>query len=259
MKIAEVPHKLNRARRIVSGIIGLRPDDIWLASFPRSGSTWVRFILACMLGIHELSDEIDFDRMNQIMPALGHHDLMVRWPFQTIPRFIKTHHEYHRAFFSRPRRTVLIVRDPRDVMVSYYVHRRNITWSGRWIGSFSDFLGSPRYGLPAYFRHFRSWESHASYILKFEALRQDPAKEMVNMLVSLDIKIPMVVVEEAVLSSSIDRMRSHARTRNRPSYIRKGYSPVRRGKVQGWREVFGEEHLEIYRAYSEKYGYKLHS
>ena len=87
-------------------------DDIFLVSYPKSGNTWVRFLLANLL--KEGDELIDFKSAIKYVPEIGiHNDELVNLKR---PRIIKSHELYNAKY----PKVVYIVRDPRDVYVSYF-------------------------------------------------------------------------------------------------------------------------------------------
>src|SRR2546427_124441 len=87
------------------------PDDRFLVSFFRSGSTWTRFLIANLLRPEK---PVTFLDIEQIVPNIMQPSRRLkRMPR---PRFL-TSHEY---FDRRYKRVVYVVRDPRDVVVSQY-------------------------------------------------------------------------------------------------------------------------------------------
>jgi hypothetical protein len=92
-------------------------DDVFLTSYPKSGNTWTRFLIANLVFPDQT---VNFDTINELVPdpyALSKRRL-ARIPR---PRFIKSH-EY---FDPRYRRVIYVVRDPRDVALSqYHFHRK---------------------------------------------------------------------------------------------------------------------------------------
>src|ERR1700685_1517671 len=92
--------------------LAVYPDDTFLVSFPRSGNTWIRFLIANLLnpGI-----EVSFTNIERLIPdtASKSSRTMKR---EARPRIIKSH-EY---FDVRYPKVIYIVRDPRDVALSYY-------------------------------------------------------------------------------------------------------------------------------------------
>src|SRR2546423_3783309 len=92
-------------------------DDVFLVSYPKSGNTWTRFLIANLL-YPECNP--DFTNINELIPdpeALSKRRL-AQLPR---PRIIKTHQYYHPNY----KNIICIVRDPRDVAVSeYYFHRK---------------------------------------------------------------------------------------------------------------------------------------
>ncbi len=101
---------IRHLRTITIAHRGLTADDVFLASYPRSGSVWLRFLLTEML-----SGDASFVTIARTVPYVGKHRATPR----LVPgggRMIKT----HEPFMSRYRRAIHLVRDPRDVCISYF-------------------------------------------------------------------------------------------------------------------------------------------
>src|SRR5919204_3004579 len=93
------------------------PDDIFIVSYPKSGNTWTRFLLANLTYPESCPDFANINRLIPDPEALAKR-FMNRLPR---PRIIKS----HQYFDPRYRRIVYVVRDPRDVAISqYYFHRK---------------------------------------------------------------------------------------------------------------------------------------
>jgi len=76
----------------MTGLSALREEDIWLPSFPRAGSTWVRFLFSNLISLSELDGQIvGYKFVAGNMPSLGRSNLLKPWNFESLPRFIKTH------------------------------------------------------------------------------------------------------------------------------------------------------------------------
>src|SRR5690349_14565733 len=72
---------------------GLTRRDAFVASYPRSGNTWLRFVLADLAS----GAPVGFETVERIVPTVGHHATA---PALTAAggRLIKTH-EPHRAAY----------------------------------------------------------------------------------------------------------------------------------------------------------------
>ena len=91
---------------------GLDPADVMIASYPRSGNTWCRFLLAEILTNHTTG----FDSIDKVGPT-GRPSQQVALPL--LPgcgRLIKTHEQYRKEYAN----AIYLVRDVRDVVLSYY-------------------------------------------------------------------------------------------------------------------------------------------
>ena len=135
--------------------IGLReiyPEDVFIVSFPKSGNTWVRFLIANMLSEGET---VTLKNINNYVPGI--YNFRKEIDKKEPPRFIKSHGT---EFASFPK-TVYIYRDYRDVVISYFYYLKG---HGQFDGSLQEFVRSKQLRTP-----FGTWEEHLSEALKYRA------------------------------------------------------------------------------------------
>lgn len=94
------------------------PDDIFLVSFPKSGNTWMRFLLGNLLHPDKSVGFVDIENVVPDIAGSPRADLR-RVPR---PRLIKSHD----CFDPRYPRVIYIIRDPRDVAVSIYYYAKKV-------------------------------------------------------------------------------------------------------------------------------------
>ena len=99
-------------RDIAGRTLAVRPDDTFIVSYPRSGNTWTRFLIANLLFAGQ---PVSFANIELLIPDAeaqsSRYMKRVRGP-----RVIKS----HQYFDHRYPKVLYITRDPRDVAVSYY-------------------------------------------------------------------------------------------------------------------------------------------
>jgi len=150
-----------------------RPDDVYLASYARSGTTWLQMIL------YQLTTDgnMDFEHITQRVPyferALAQGRDLNRLPS---PRIFKTHLRY-RGLPKGPYRRIYIARNGKDVLVScYYFFRAHSPFKGSFDEFFQKFMvGNVPPG--SWFRHVAEWSAHAAdpnvLFLRYEDLVND--------------------------------------------------------------------------------------
>jgi hypothetical protein len=186
-----------------------RPDDVFVATYPRSGTTWMQLLL------HRLvRPEVEFRHINDACPwverslAVGSitPEALAQLPS---PRIFKTH--LLRQWLPREGRFVVLVRDPADVAVSYHALYR--AYLG-FHGSLDEFLerfaaGRVQYG--SWWAHVRSWERHAGpnvTFVRYEALRADPARELRRVAERTGLPSDAERIAAAVEGASLSRMKA---------------------------------------------------
>jgi hypothetical protein len=136
---------------------------IWLAAYPRSGSTFFRIVLYEAYGI--ASSEL-YDRRNQ-----GRMD---DDPAHSV---VKTHLLPHQIVPADPAvPAVYLVRDGRDALVSMARYRSDLLSPGSsfaW-NLFTAVVARPGSYFGGWSRHVRLWTRRAGVVVRFEDLVVDP-------------------------------------------------------------------------------------
>lgn len=192
----------------------------WLASYPKSGNTWVRFLLhQYFFGLTERSSEVDAS-----IPDV--HVRSATFSGRSIGdcMLAKTHHRLTSTMPHRDRtqRAIYIVRHPCDVLWSALNYTRLISTadiassisSEGYMRNFIRLGGDPLYvqfGFGSLIEHAGSWCSHPSlpvHIVRYEDLRLDAVRELTSMIEFLGHEPDEARVQDAVDASSFDRLRS---------------------------------------------------
>jgi hypothetical protein len=221
------------------------PDDRFLVSYPRSGNTWTRFLIANLL-FPDL--EVSFLNIDHLIPDVININ---RRELAKIPRprLIKSH-EY---FDPRYKKVIYIVRDPRDVVISYYYFLlkqgfiKDSDSLETFVQRFVDGDVDPE---------FASWnENVLSWIgirmgrpgfllLRYEDLKAKPTHELAKAAEFLGIQRTSESLTRATNLSSVERMRElEARDENRwigTRAKRKDIRFVRTALAGGWRSSLSD-------------------
>jgi estrone sulfotransferase len=256
----DVVHYSRLAFNYGTGVLALRPEDVWFASFPRTGSTWLRFILCNVISLQEMDGaDVDFHMVDDVIPALGRPGLFRPWTYQSMPRLVKTHQPYRRGWFARPERAVYVMRDPRDAMVSYFnfLERRSHL---PFHGSFADLIRHRRYGLEAMLINHVSWAARKPIVMRFDEMKADPVGRIDALLRQLGTPAPREILEKAVERASFQKIREAQRETGIPGKprFREGFEFARSGKVGQWSEWFTDEDLALYAQLRERYDFHLY-
>ncbi len=135
-----------------------RPDNVYIASYARSGTTWLQMILYQML----TDGNMDFQHITQPVPYFERALLQGRDLNKLpSPRIFKTHWRYSKLP-KGPYKRIYVARNGKDVLVScYYFFRAHSTFKGTFDEFFSKFLvGNVPPGN--WFRHVAEWSAHAA-------------------------------------------------------------------------------------------------
>lgn len=224
------------------------PDDTFLVSYPKSGNTWVRFLLANLLYPNE---EVGFANINRLLPAPGVSSkrFLKKLPR---PRILKS----HETFDVRFRKVVYLVRDPRDVVVSEYyfnLKKRYIDSTVSLEQFVTKFVAGESAGYGSWWEHAAGWiaarqGNPAFLLIRYEDLLTDSVGETGKIAKFLGIQADARRLEAAVERSSADRMRKLEKqqadqwtgTKN----TRQNIPFVREAKSGAWKETLSQQSAE---------------
>jgi hypothetical protein len=221
------------------------PDDIFLASYPKSGNTWTRFLIANLIYPEK---HPDFSNINDLVPdpeAMAKRDL----ERAARPRLLKS----HQYFDPRYPKVIYIVRDPRDVVLSEYyfdIKRRAIPDDFPLPQFVARFVrGEVNHHSGTWYENAASWfytrrRDPRFLLVKYEALQSQAMDEMERIAGFLGIETTPERLAFAIEQSSANRMRelekkqAHLWSSTRETRQDKPF--VRSAKSGGWRAELSE-------------------
>ena len=189
--------------------LAVYPDDTFIVSYPRSGNTWTRFLIANLL---HPDQAVTFANIERLIPDC---EAMSSRYLKSVPRprIVKSH-EY---FDPRYKKVIYIVRDPRDVALSYYDFSRKYRQIDdkfpleRFVSNFvSGRLSSSDWGT--WGENVASWFYTRNgrpdfLLLRYEDMQADAERELAKVARFLGVDQSRERLASAVERSSADRMR----------------------------------------------------
>jgi len=244
-KLAAEAIRGSLARKKAGRNLTVFADDVFLVSYPRSGNTWTRFLIANLAHPNEPTNFVNIEsRIPEIY--LFPDRVLLNLPR---PRILKS----HECFDPRYKRVIHIVRDPRDVAVSHYhysIKRRTIADNCRIEEYVPRFLaGNLTRTMECYGcwnDHVRSWlalrEGHSNFLaLRYEDMLENTGRELAKIGSFLDTDLSRETVMRAVELSSSTQMRRMEKEQSREWKLTKGTRqdrPFIRNATSGiWKSV----------------------
>lgn len=234
----------------------VREDDVWIASFPKAGTTWVQEI------VYLISSDLDFTKANTI-------NIDERCPyFEFIvpgkkaisvlpsPRLIKTHLPFSllpREFKEKRPKIIYVMRNPKDTVVSY--HR----FATEFLGPINTFQGTfERYcelfteDLVAYgpwWKHvLEAWKHRDKdnvLVISYEDMQKDLSSVVRHIAEFLGRSLNEEQVNEITRHCSFENMKKNSAVNytwlKEQGMAQTGVEFMRKGKVGDWREHLSDK------------------
>ena len=250
---------------------------IWLASYPKSGNTWVRSFLT---NYFSGNSEFNFDQLDKIerfpTPELmdqlkiNYHSLseiVSNWihmqefiNLENDMTYLKTHNAMctvNNHPYTNKKNTagfIYLVRDPRDVILSYSKHL-NIDLNETF-EIMNDNLSKEAFDrderetveviLGSWSEHYKSWKNYNSVqglIIKYEDLVLNPNACFSKIIIFLN-QLNGLIVDEEKINKSIENtnFEKMQKLEKKTGFKESTRGPFfRKGKVGGWKNELNEE------------------
>jgi aryl sulfotransferase len=249
---------------------------VWLASYPKSGNTWLRAVYTALtcgadLDINSLgaglvpatrelldsvlgvpasdltADEVDMvrPRADEVLEAAATDAVYLR----------KVHDGFYPGPSGEPpvsvaasRAAIYLVRDPRDVAVSYANHTgRSVEWAAAELcspraamaGSSWHITAQTRQRLGTWSDHVRSWTEQAPmpvHVVRYEDASRDPVRVFGAALRFAGLDVTEDELASAVERASFDRLRAQEAEHGFHERGRRCGAFFRRGAAGSWRD-----------------------
>lgn len=249
----------------------MTPGLVWLASFPKSGNTWLRILLSNVAAGVERPEDINdlslrhgiassvalFEAETLVEPGLltadeverlrpGVHDAFAAALAE--PAWIKVHDAYTRLDDGAPvlgraaRAAVYLVRDPRDVAVSFAFHLGGDLAAALRLLNKPDSRvgGSPeqvRQRLNGWSGHVRSWldqDDVPVLVVRYEDLRADTEGQFRRVLDFLRVPADAGVVRRAIAHADFAELQRQEREKGFRERVAGQSVFFRSGRVGDW-------------------------
>ena len=252
---------------------------LWLASYPKSGNTWVRIFLenlfrngAAPVSINELNvvsfgdaqrhlyqsltqrpiEEMTDQDLDQLRPVL--QEKLAGRPETSI---VKTHNrvgfvgEVPIISLEHTMGAIYVVRNVFDVAVSFAAHY-NGDMDDVVDGLCRETMHTPttqaaiiQY-LGPWGEHYRGWTGVPGFeplVLRYEDLRSKPFKEFSRIVKFLKIPANPERIKKAIRFSNFDEVSRQEKQGGFRERVRADQTFFREGKVGGWRRSLSEAHV----------------
>ncbi|XP_013418477.1 sulfotransferase 1C4 [Lingula anatina] len=243
-------------------------DDCVVSAYPKSGQTWTLELLYLILHYDNYSENEETDSLLRTpWLELGKIDNARIRELGEVPRprVFKTHvaaHQLPEQMREKHSKMIHVLRNPKDVAVSYYHFYRMDASLGRFPGTWSQFYemfmaGNVSHG--SWFDHvlqfWREYKDNKDVLfLHYEDMVKDHAGAVRKIANFLGKSLNENVAEEIVRRTSFGSMKQNPAT-NFSKYEGFDYSVshfYRKGKVGDWKNYFtvqqNDEFDEVYRA-----------
>ena len=231
----------------------IRANDTFICSYPKSGTTWLGYLLAEAV---KPDDEpaLNLKSFNGYVPdvnlAYTKRGSLAAYSDFLDPRLFLC----HAAYDVKLPKAVYVVRDPRDVMVSYWHYKKFLTPGVTQ--SLLEFIESDAMWPGRWDRHVGSWLVPSTptdcLVVRYEDMHRDSVAVLRDVLKFANRPASEARIRSAVEAGRFEKMRAAEETHGvhgKAGDVAERF--VRKGRVGSWQEEMGYAEL---RATERKFG-----
>ena len=226
--------------------IKLYPDDIWIVTYPKCGTTWTQQIVKMIRSKGQedgvrITASVPWLETKELAPGKGPGIDLENLGKLPRPRAFKSHFPYDLLPCGPPHTTpckyIYVLRNPKDVVVAYFYHKKH---SRKSDASFDDFFemfmdGAVEYGH--YFDHILSFLPHQDdkniLFMTYESLKKHPGAAVSQIATFMGVDLSEEDITKIIDMTSFEKMKKDNTTNKswigifedeegKPTFIRKG-------------------------------------
>ena len=237
-----------------------RPTDIFIATHPKSGTTWVQSIVQVLKSHTEIHEQLDSLQPFLELPLVlssEEGDKLPIVPFyytysfmETLanPRIFKSHLSFKHIPYHPDCKYIYTYRNPKDVAVSDYYYSRGMKFIS-YKGSFDEYLGLFMRGQLSHglwYEHVLSWWANRDkpnvLVISYESLKIDFKDTVCKIAKFLGLDFSEEIFNLVHEHTKFDSVKTN-------KYVNKSIIPwntdspsfIRKGKIGDWKDHFTSE------------------
>lgn len=229
--------------------------DVYVLSYPKSGRTWLRMLLASVIdNLLELNLE---DKIKTSTLKLTHK-------LKEVPTIQFLHDDdpgrtdYRRLNLNKDRfrnkKVVLLIRDPRDVVVSsYYQYKFRDSLDDVQHMTMAEYIRGNTGGIKSIVQYMNSWAKYIGkhsnlLVVRYEDLQNEGVKTLSSFLSFVNISVSDDIALKALSDNSFARLKKKEESGklNEKFFSQSGSrakNKVRKGKIGGYKDEVSEDEI----------------
>ena len=246
----------------LGGKFETRSDDLFIMSYPKSGTHWVSYI------VDQIARKASLQRMENNF-YIGGVPFLDRTPAVELtdvpsPRAMYSHLPYHFAprHAELPLKYIVVARNPKDVAVSQFNFLRNMKmfdFNGSWDDFIVLFMDGKGFG-GSYFDWVLEWWKHQGddnvLFVTYEALQKDLVKQVGIISHFLNHSFSETALQEIASACTFEAMKKNkigAIEKHKEQTMKKDQSFYRKGIVGDWQNYFSPEQTKAFDNWCESH------
>nr|ACO09587.1 Amine sulfotransferase [Osmerus mordax] len=241
--------------------IEIRDSDIFVITYPKSGTTWMQYVLALMFH----SDELEGDHNKHAMRIVPWIEVEMDHSTTRLPRLFASHllPSLLPQGLRKRGKIIYFARNPKDVAVSFY-HFHNVSRLLEDKEDFNTFLEEFVEGnvfVSSWFDHVKDWYSQMDnfdmLFFTYEEMKKDLKRTIVKVSTflkkSFDEETLNMIVEKSSFSNMQLTPNANLDTVSPDLFDSSKGRMLRKGKVGDWKTMFTVAQSEKFdKIYKEK-------
>lgn len=200
-----------RNKELNSLEFGENKNEIFLVSYPKSGNTWVRILLANILN-NNSTNIINLKNVGNYLPdshveKQRNYIMNLESDFNQLKvKVVKSHDRFSR--FYKNKKVIYVTRNLKNVLPSYYYYlssRRKVE-----VNINDIYSGKISHSFGSWFQHLKNWIKKRNkniLFISYEDLKSNTNKELIKICNFIGIEFDVEKINHAVEYSSFSNMK----------------------------------------------------